>query len=471
MPESYDIPDLKEIIDNADVEVLRTFLWKQARRNSALALKLRAHLVEGIESPASVNKYSQVLGLLVHHNVHGTIRLTRRSIQILRDICDHFVKLQAKYLQEGELRNAWEVGYAVISHLHILMDKYQGPDPKLITILTDCYAHVLELLNHFPAPELKQSIYSALHDIAHRRHHVIYDLNYNAITCLIHATSGTSGRKDISDLILEKLSQTDESQEANRKLWSALLLKIPHALVDYHKHISPEQVYDIAHLLNAAQDSDALSKLLHAFHPPQTLSSTQHLQWAKWKFDLALQSANAKDIRTYGWELLKLDQDMLTYRRIKSATATPFLSAHLSEQDISDELRGEIFAEEQQWDALKEVIRKSSSMPMLIRHCEHLLYEAGESDTLIEEVTHAYAVHHGGPKSIEQIALLMETLERLKQDALASHLAEVLKTDFPGRFDSVLKMKRKRKGQKHPVDMDDTIAEPNHLGTGGDDMI
>ncbi len=458
MPERHDIPDLKDIIDNADTEVLRTFLKKQATRNTALALKLRAHLVAGIDSLKGVNKYGQVLGLLVHHDVQGTIHLTKRSLQILRDICEDFIKLLYQHLQEGELREAWEAAYAVIFHLHLLMDKYQGPDQKLIAILSESYVHVLGLLQLNPAPELRQSIYASLYEIVSRNHHVIYDIGNNAITCIIQSASDIHERKHISELMAEKVLKADEVVDTQRKLWSALLLKIPDTRFDLKSRISKKYVYDIAHLLHAANDSVSLSRLLKLFAPPEDLTLSQQKQWLKWKFDLALQSGNQADIQESGWEFLRLDEDINIYRKMRSATSTSKLSADLLSPDISDDLRSEIYAEEHQWDDFLSLLRKSGSLPMLIRHCKDVVHHAEDPETLIHEVSFAYAVHNGGPKSTEQISLLMETLHSLRYTKLAGNLAEQLRLDFPGRFDDVWKAKSRKKGRKLFIDSDDPLG-------------
>lgn len=441
------IPELKDLIDQADADLLRSFLWKQAKRSSSLDLKLRAYLVEDIDPSPGVNRYGQVISLLVRHDVHGTIRLTRRSIQILRDICEHFISLQSKHLQQGELRNAWEAGIAVIGHIHMLMDKYHGPDTKLIAVLTECYAHIITLLRLHPAPELVQNIYADLKELTSRSHHVIYDLDHNAIISMIQASSAVTDMQDIADLVIGKINSADASEDAMLKTWCALLLKIPLTEIDLRTYIRHDLVYDVAHILYASKDYDALARLLRAFSPHGSLTQGQQLQWTKWNFEIALQSGSPKDIQTYGLQLLQLDQNVNTYRKIREVVPQKVLHAQLQTLQISDDLLGSIYAEEQEWDFLAEHLRKTSSMLLLTAQCAGILENVPDAEVLIEDVVNAYTTHHGGPKSVEEVSRFIELLVQLKQIALAGTLADTLRTEFPGRFDEALKIKGLRKNR------------------------
>lgn len=441
MAEQHDIPDLKDIIEDADADLLRAFLWKQAKRNNALALKLRADLVDGIESLRGVNKFSQVLGLLVHHDVQGTIRLTKRSIQLLQDICEHFVRLIHRYLQEGELRNAWDASYATVSHLHMLMDKYHGPEQKLIQILSECYQCLLDIHLRNPAPELKQNMFEALKMIAQKSHHVIYDVNFNTITCLIQSASDIDEYHEITNLVVEKI-RTVSSNEPQQKLWQALLLKIPFTDVEISAQIKASDAYDIAYLLHASNDTLAISRLLNVFELPRELSIGQQKQWQKWKFEFDLQNGTGYDIQNSGWNLLALDQDLDLYLRMREAAGASFDFARIGIANISDDFKGEIYAYEQDWDAFAIVLQQSASLPLLINYCKDILRNVNDPESLIYDVTAAYAEHHVGTQTIEHVALVLETIRGLRYEDLVVSIAERLKTEFPGRFDE-MRLKKK----------------------------
>lgn len=441
MTEQHDIPDLQDIIEDANADVLRAFLWKQARRNNALALKLRADLVDGMESPPGVNKFSQVIGLLVHHDVQGTIRLTKRSIQLLQDICEQFVRLMYRYLQEGELRNAWDAGYAIVSHLHMLMDKYHGPEQRLISILSECYQHLLGIHLYNPAPELKQNMFDALRTIAQKSHHVIYDVSFNAFTCLIQNASDIEEYREITGLAIEKI-QTAVPGTSQQKFWQALLLKIPFADIDITAQIHRSDAYDIAYLLHASNDTLALSRLLSVFDLPRELSTGQQKQWLKWKFEFDLQHGTAIDIQNSGWALLSLDEDLDLYLRMREATGARFFSAEIGTAHLSDEFRAKIYAFEKDWNAFTATLRNSTSLPLLIQYCKEILHNVDDPESLIFDVTSAYAEHHVGPQTIEQVTLLLETIRALHDEELVASIARRLKTAFPGRFET-MKLKNK----------------------------
>ncbi len=452
MAEPRDIPDLESIIDATDAGHLRAFIMKQVRHNTTMEIRLRAHLIDSVDSPESVNKYGQVLGMLVRHNVHGKIRLTKRSLQLLRDICAHFVKLQAQYLQQGEFRNAWEVGNAVISYAHVLMDTYHGADAKLCASLSDCYLHVTKLLQNFPAPELKQKIYASLIEIVSRKQHTIYDLRYNAITCLLWVASDEEEYREISAQVENRVSQSVSAVNTEQLMWHALIWKIPNIQAVAHAHLSAEQIFSIAYLLHAAGETPSLWKMLSTLPAPSGMTTNQATQWARWKFDLALESGNTDKIKTSGWQLIALDQDANTYHKLKAALSPSMRPITLPREGISNPLRCAIYAEERQWAALEMLISEHLLLPELTVYSGELIKHSDTARDMVLDVAVAYASQYGGADALDQLSTLIDTLKTQGQDALASSVSRRLINDFPDRFDVLLKQGNKRKKQKYPLD-------------------
>jgi hypothetical protein len=284
-------------------------------------------------------------------------------------------------------------------------------------------------------------MFDALKMIAQKSHHVIYDVNFNTITCLIQSASDVDEYREVADLVVGKI-HTAVPGDPQQKLWQALLLKIPFADVDITSQINARDAYDIAYLLHASNDTLAISRLLNVFDLPRELSIGQQKQWQKWKFEFDLQNGTAGDIQNSGWNLLALDQDIDLYLRMREAAGAGFDFARIGIANISDDFKGEIYAYEKDWDAFAIVLRNSASLPLLINYCKDILRNVNEPGELIYAVTAAYAEHHVGTQSIEHVALVLETIRALRQEELVVSIAERLKTEFPGRFDE-MKLKKK----------------------------
>jgi hypothetical protein len=307
------------------------------------------------------------------------------------------------------------------------------------------------LLQLDPAPELKQTIFDALKAIASKNHHVIYDVNQNTITCLISSASDITEHREVADLVIKKIRNTNDQQETQHRMWQALLLKIPVVDIDITKLINSLDVFHIAYLLHASQEIVGLSRLLTVFDLPGELSVAQQKQWLRWKFDEALRSGSLKDIQDTGWNLLTLDEDLNVYLRMRGAVGANFVSDRIGHVSITDDFKCEIYAHEKAWDELALCLRKSASLPLLIRYCKDILSHITRPEDLIYEVATAYAEHHVGSAAIEQVALLLETIRALRHEDLFVAIAKWLKAEFPGRFDE-MKLKKQKKSRRRMND-------------------
>lgn len=432
MAKPYNLPDLKELIQSADAGLLRIFLWKHLKRNNQSSIRLRAFLIDTTDSPPGTNKYAAVLGLLVAHDIHGTIRLTRRSIQLLRDVCSHFTDVQEQSLQSGALRDAWEAGWAVCSHLHVYLDRQAAADPDLVAVLSRAYQLLEQCFALFPAPELRRDIYTSMHDLIARRHYRLYDIRHNAVTLLLLAAADADDRAQVHETIAAHARRHDDTDYRQRILWYAMMYIADGdvALVSPE----PELCYDIVQLLHGLQHHTAMDRLLRQCPDPVLQTPAQQRQWARWQFDFALRSGEQSLILRHGLALLSRDHDLQTYRRLRTAVTGEI---DLSPVHLPVDLVGAIYANDKNWSDLARLIADTGAMHLLIRFAEDLLaHMENAAHYLITTVT-VYVENHGGTQCIDLVMQLRDRLRALGKGDVAAQLMHHLNTEFPDRFDGV----------------------------------
>ncbi len=430
------IPDLQVILDAARDTALKEFLLKQARRNLALEVKIRTFLINQTEVPPGVNKYGQVLSLIVRHNVHGVIRLTKRSIQLLREVIQHFVRIQQNLLEEGELREAWTACSAVLSNLHLFMDKYHGPDPKLVELLSACYTQVRALLHQMPAPELRADVFAMLYASCNKTSYCIYDVKENGIVCLIHAAADAQEHAAAYDLVRQKCEGAQISQ-LQRKYWYAMLLQFPAGDMSVFKDLYDDNLYEIAVLLDSARDKKALFRLLEAVSLQETLSPVQLRQWARWKFDLAMELGDITQKCIACVALLLLDTDMHLYSRLRKSVSYPQFRSFIENDNVPESLKAEIYVAESDWNVFEALVTTTGSLPLLANYCAMLAEHAMSFEDLIRNIPVTYVAHHGGPQCAELLQKLIDTLRHIGHPDLAQVVYEDVLENYPGRFESL----------------------------------
>jgi hypothetical protein len=442
MAKSSRIPDLYDILSSADDYRLKQFLRKYATRNLTLEVRLRAHLIRETQGQKGVNKYGQVLGLLIKHNIHGTIRLTKRSVQLLSEVCQLFLEYQEELLHEGALRDTWEASEAMISQLHVFMDKYHGPDERLVEILVAAYGNLQGLLQQSPAPELRDDVYDMLMKLIDRNPHVIYDLDYNAIISLVYAAPSSPEKDKILSRVLDRVMDPGLLTHQQWKYWCAMLVKIPWSTPQALQRVSHEHLYDVAHLINVSRDRAALRRLIEFFPVPDALPGPHFVQWMRWKFELAEQFSGIDEIREAGLTLLALDPTIQTYRKLRASVSFDLLRPALSTINIPDETRADIYAEESLWDEVIQIALSASSPEIIIRYAEDLGNHTEQFEPATLEIALGYAEHHVGETCAEMIDQLLHTINAERRTGFAQTLLDTLRARFPGRFDGLKVSKR-----------------------------
>ena len=432
MKKQSQVPALIEVLHAAHPDSLIAFLKKQAGRSLALEIKLRTALIRETQVAEGVNKYGQILGLLIKHNVHGRVRLTKRSMQLLREVCESFTTLQEQLLQEGELREAWECCIPMITQLQMLMDRYHGPDEKLVSLLTLCYGHVELILELSPAPELRQDIHQAIFHTASRSPHAIYDLRHNAVNTLFYSARDPRQRSEVMDLINTCVKDPMVSS-LQRKYWGAMLLKAPGATAATLNALSQDERYDIGYLLSAVGERAALKRLVQLFPVLDQLGRPASAQWARWKFDIALEEGMAATIRETGIELLHLDHQIATFQRMRAHLSFDALSDSLS--TLPADLLCAIYAGEDQWKRLDSVVRTEHDPVLLLPYIGPLAEHSSDFVTLVKDLVLHYVAHHGGPQCALMLSQLYDALKANQKGNLASEIAILLATHYPDRFD------------------------------------
>jgi hypothetical protein len=327
------------------------------------------------------------------------------------------------------------------------MDKYHGPDERLVEILIMAYGNLQALLQQSPAPELRDDLYESLITLIDRNPHVIYDLDYNAVMSLVHTSPGGPDKDQILTRAIERVGEPGMLSHQQWKYWCAMLVKIPWSTPEALSHVTHEHLYDVAHLINVSRDRTALRRLIEFFPAPDSLPAPHFVQWMRWKFELAEQFSGIDGIRAAGINLLALDPTILTYRRLRASVSFDLIRPALTGISIPEDARADIYAEELEWDEVLAIALRTSSPEIIIRYAEDLsqLSEKFESATL--DIAVEYATHHVGSNCVAMIDELLHALKKSGNSTFAKVLLDKLQTQFPGRFNE-LKVANKKAAKR-----------------------
>ena len=437
------------VLDSIEKEELVAFIREYARTHRNFAIALKARFASSISLANQKDKYQQLLESTISSARKPDRSITIRGAQKLLKVLQELDIQLVQSISEGDYLEAYYMARAIIENVSPLLNKLKGKKEEILALIQKTFNHLEQLATSNAAPSLLNDLWHYLLTEGQR-------LPYrpNGIDLYFFRVLQLMVQEDVQQesLLAAIEQQIQKYQQENRTITPLILAKLT-ALEQAGKQKEAQQLTtaylnepDVLQYAIAQAQKKGLRPRVKALaetglklHFPREENAKLEnllLQMAEEDQDKAL-------IYHYAISRFKDSLDFSYYFKAKQHTTASWeeqveaLLQWLSSRSYSlqnQEAIANIYRQENQLEALMELLERTSSILLLMQFSHALMPDYQERLFLLyKRLVDQYTNQHIGRKAARRVSEVITHLFKDGTPELAYEIISKLRNTYPER--------------------------------------
>ena len=432
-PASDSIP-LLDLLEQADIYVLRNFLRNETKRNKQLTTRLKTRLIESASLPDFPNKYQTLVGEVIREDVHGVVKLPKREVKLLHETCSSLLKVAENQLIALAYTEVYLIVFGILVNLHRYLDKTHDDSEELADVLLKTYEKVQSLLRRDLAPELRDEIQIKALSLVDKSYHRLPDFKLNALSTMLLDQANEKRLELLTMIAEDRLSETGCNE--NWIAWYTILKDLngqdPDAIL-IMQLLDPPVITRMADQLFSNGFNNAGYRWVRIFDGKVHVPRNQASKWKNWRFEANSQTGQQRQVLNTGVELVLETSDYTYLDRMKEVVAPEEIASALADEEAFEVLAG-LYIRQKDWKGLRQVIDSSGDIGIITRNAAVVIKHIPKPEHFIRKQVHQFLTHRAGQNCSAELNRLIDALEDEGFNKMAIAVRDEIFTTYPGRF-------------------------------------
>ena len=423
---------LKEILEEVDINDLKSFIYHYARKDSPFEIALKAHFVSRVSKTDGDSKYHRILGEIIKPKTFAHPKIGPTSRKTISIVLTDFSLQMSDLLSTEDYKEAYYIIKSSLDKIAYLQNKYALKDKSVEECRTSMLDGLVIILKQNLAPKFRVEVEKSLLDIVSTSYYIPKEQNIISLLNDLDILTEKDKVNIIKDLNAKREQVDDETNI------SMTVIQLTYPFVPLAKEVLVEMKQEVVYKGLSSLIKKRKFRYVDFFLTNEDIQFNFNREILQCHYHL--NKENYEELSQYLIRLEISDIPVMVLKELIDSLHTTYLKSEFKTikswvDTLPFGFKARLYDESESYEALIEILKERNDFEWLKVYDTKLIKLGHKKDVqdLYMSVSNNYFESHMGTKANEFVHKLEQRLKTIKQEFMLIDIKEKLFENFSHR--------------------------------------